>query len=71
MGSLTAEKGGKKVSAEEHSFPADQSLDVRWVPCPYHALKVLYALDPVPPGKVLRVILEKGQPLSIIEGIAG
>ncbi|MBI2119189.1 MAG: sulfurtransferase TusA family protein [Elusimicrobia bacterium] len=50
----------------EHSLEPVKSLDVRWLICPFHRLKVLRALDEINSGEILEVLLEGGEPLGCI-----
>lgn len=50
----------------EHFLKPVKSLDVRWLGCPYHRLKVSRALEEIKSGEILEVLLEGGEPLSCI-----
>ena len=40
------------------------TLDIRGVRCPMNALKVKLALEPLPPGATLEVVLDAGEGLE-------
>ena len=42
---------------------ADEELDLRGVICPYNFVKTKLKLESMPPGKVLAVLLDDGEPI--------
>lgn len=55
-------------NGESHSdlIEPSHSLDVRWIPCPYHSMRVMMFLEQIERGKILEVVMESGEPVKCI-----
>jgi len=42
--------------------PADETLDLSGVPCPQNSARAILKLEGLPPGALLRLIVDDGEP---------